>query len=40
LGNPEKAKTKLKWETKTSLEELVRLMVRYDLEHDDYGGKE
>lgn len=32
LGNPAKAKEKLGWEPKTSLEELVHLMVEADLE--------
>lgn len=32
LGNPAKAKSKLGWEPSTSLEELVQMMVRSDLE--------
>jgi len=39
-GDPSKAKKVLNWEAKTSLEELVNIMVRYDLENDNYGGKE
>lgn len=31
LGNPEKAKEKLDWEAKTSLEELIKMMVDADL---------
>ena len=36
-GDPTKAREKLGWEAKTSLEELVNLMVDYDLDHDYYG---
>lgn len=32
IGDPSKAKAKLKWEAKTSLEELVHLMVQADLQ--------
>ena len=32
LGNPAKAKSKLGWETKTSLEQLIQMMVDADLE--------
>jgi GDPmannose 4,6-dehydratase len=32
IGKPEKARTELGWETKTSLEELARIMVEADLE--------
>lgn len=32
IGNPSKAKEKMGWETKTSLEELVRMMMVSDLE--------
>jgi GDPmannose 4,6-dehydratase len=32
IGNPQKAKEKLGWEAKTKLDELVRIMVRADLE--------
>jgi GDPmannose 4,6-dehydratase len=39
-GNPEKARRKLGWEARTSLEELVRIMVKYDLHNSDYGGVE
>jgi GDPmannose 4,6-dehydratase len=31
IGNPAKAKTRLGWEARTSLEELCRLMVEADL---------
>ena len=37
LGDASKAKTLLGWESKTSLDELVKIMVDYDLEHNDYG---
>ncbi len=40
LGDSTKAKEKLNWFPKTSLEELVKIMVRYDLKYDTYGGKE
>jgi GDPmannose 4,6-dehydratase len=32
LGDPEKAKTKLSWQSRTTFKELVRLMVKADLE--------
>ncbi len=37
-GNPSKAKAELGWQSKTTLPELVRLMMRYDLSHDSIGG--
>ena len=37
LGDASKAKNVLGWESKTSLDELVKIMVDYDLEHNDYG---
>lgn len=37
LGDPTKAKEILKWESKTSIEDLVRIMMQYDLKHDNYG---
>ena len=36
-GDPRKAQEKLGWKAKTSLKDLVRIMVQYDREHDDYG---
>lgn len=39
-GDPSKARHKLGWEPRTSLEELVKIMVAYDLEFDGYGGRE
>ena len=39
-GDPTKAKKKLNWSPKTSLEVLVKIMVKYDLKYDTYGGKE
>ncbi len=38
LGNARKAENELGWKPRTSLEELVRIMIRYDLSFDDYGG--
>jgi len=40
IGDASKAKEKLGWEAKTTLEELVRKMVKYDLNYDNYGGIE
>ncbi len=40
LGDPSKANKELGWKAKTSLEELVRIMVRYDMQYDSYGGVE
>ena len=37
-GNPAKAKKKLGWKPKTSIHDLVRIMVQYDLKHESYGG--
>ena len=37
LGDATMAKKVLGWEPKTSLDELVKIMVDYDLEHNDYG---
>lgn len=37
-GNPEKARKTIGWTCKTSLRELVSIMVQYDLKHDTYGG--
>jgi GDPmannose 4,6-dehydratase len=37
-GDPAKAAAKLGWSPRTSLSELVGMMVRYDLEHDEYGS--
>ncbi|MDR0664443.1 MAG: GDP-mannose 4,6-dehydratase [Helicobacteraceae bacterium] len=39
-GDPSKAQKLLGWKAKTMLKELVKLMVEYDLRHDDYGGEE
>ncbi|GAC1377233.1 MAG: GDP-mannose 4,6-dehydratase [Aquirhabdus sp.] len=36
-GDPSKAASQLGWKPKTSIKELVRLMVQYDLKHDTYG---
>ena len=40
LGDPTKANEELGWKAATSLEELVGIMVRYDMENDGYGGDE
>jgi len=40
LGDPSKAEKELGWERKISFQDLVSGMVRYDLENDNYGGKE
>ena len=37
-GDASKAREKLGWKAKTSLRELVSLMVQYDLKYDNYGG--
>lgn len=37
-GDPTKAREKLGWEPKTSLRELIEIMVQYDLKHDTYGS--
>jgi GDPmannose 4,6-dehydratase len=34
------AKTELNWSAETSLEDLVYKMVKYDIENENYGGKE
>jgi GDPmannose 4,6-dehydratase len=39
-GDPSKAKEKLGWDAKIDIRELCRMMVRYDLTYDNYGGKE
>ncbi len=39
-GDASKAKQILGWEPKTSLSELVKIMVNYDLKYDTYGGDE
>ena len=36
-GDPAKAKKKMNWEPKTSLEELVEIMMDYDLKYDSFG---
>lgn len=40
LGDPSKAETELHWKRKVSFKDLVSEMVRYDLNNEDYGGKE
>lgn len=39
-GDPSKMKSKLNWEPKTDVRELCKMMVRYDLKHETYGGVE
>lgn len=39
-GDPSKARRELGWEPRTSLPQLVEMMVRYDLVHDGYGEDE
>lgn len=39
-GNPTLIEKNLGWKAKTDLRELVRIMVRYDLENENYGGRE
>ena len=39
-GNSSKAHEKLGWKPKTTIKELVNLMVKYDLQYDSYGGSE
>jgi GDPmannose 4,6-dehydratase len=40
LGDPSKAEKELGWRRQISFQELVSGMVKYDLENDDFGGKE
>ena len=40
IGDATKAKQILGWESKTSIQELVHKMVKYDLNNDNYGGIE
>ena len=35
--DPSYAESKLNWKPKTSLEELVKIMVDYDIKYDGYG---
>ena len=37
-GDPSKAEKELGWKAQTSLKELVKIMVNYDLKYDGYGG--
>jgi GDPmannose 4,6-dehydratase len=39
-GDPSLANKELGWTAKTSLDELISAMVTYDLNNDDFGGKE
>jgi GDPmannose 4,6-dehydratase len=36
-ANPIKAKSQLGWEPKTTLDELIAMMVNYDIKYDEYG---
>jgi GDPmannose 4,6-dehydratase len=40
IGNPKKAKERLGWETKTSLEDLCRMMVEFDLKKSKQEAKQ
>jgi len=40
LGDPSKAEKELGWRRQISFQELVSCMVKYDLENDNFGGKE
>ena len=40
LGDPSKAEKELNWKRQVSFQDLVSGMVKYDLENDDFGGKE
>jgi len=40
IGDATKAKEKLGWEPKVTLEKLVHKMVQYDLKYETYGGEE
>lgn len=40
LGDPTLAKKILGWEAKTSVQDLAKIMVEYDLNNDNYGGNE
>jgi GDPmannose 4,6-dehydratase len=40
LGDPSKAEKVLAWKRKVSFKDLVSIMVKYDLENDNFGGKE
>ena len=39
-GDPAKARKQLGWEPKTSVRDLVTMMVNYDLKYDNYGGSD
>uniref|UniRef100_UPI004047CE7D GDP-mannose 4,6-dehydratase n=1 Tax=Limnohabitans sp. TaxID=1907725 RepID=UPI004047CE7D len=39
-GDPTKARNQLGWVPKTSIRDLVTMMVNYDLKHDKYGGSD
>ncbi|HCU07020.1 MAG TPA: GDP-mannose 4,6-dehydratase [Holosporales bacterium] len=39
-GKPDKAEKELGWKAKTTLDELITKMVNYDLNNENYGGKE
>jgi len=40
LGDPSKAEKELDWKRQISFQQLVSGMVKYDLENDNFGGKE
>ena len=39
-GDSSFARKKLKWRPKITFEKMVKMMVKYDLENNDYGGRE
>ena len=39
-GDPSKARKELNWTSKTDIDTLIKKMVEYDLEYDNYGGDE
>lgn len=38
LGDPSKARSRLGWEPKTKIKDLIKIMVDYDLKNETYGG--
>ncbi len=40
VGDASHAKQKLQWEAKTSIDQLIQVMIEYDLNHDHYGKQE
>ena len=40
IGDPSYAKKKLNWEAKTNIDQLIKIMIEYDLHYNNYGGDE